>query len=141
PERSPEVWFVREAMLQSGVALFLDVHGDEGLPYVFVDGCEMLPSYTSAHAQRERAFTDAFGRANPDFQTQHGYSRDKDTKVNLALASKWAGDRFGCLSLTLEMPFKDNANLPDPQTGWNGARSRRLGGDVLQAIHTVLAPG
>jgi hypothetical protein len=25
------------------------------------------------------------------------------------------GERFGCLSVTLEQPFKDNANLPDPE--------------------------
>lgn len=133
-ERSPEVLVVRDAMQRKGVALFLDVHGDEALPYVFVDGCEMLPSYTAADAARERAFTDTFRAANPDFQTERGYSRDKDTKVNLSLASKWVGHHFGCLSLTLEMPFKDNANLPNAQTGWNGARSRRLGADVLQPV-------
>ncbi len=137
-ERSPEVLAVREAMEQGGVALFLDVHGDEGLPYVFTDGCERLPSYTPQQAERERTFTEAFRAANPDFQTTHGYPRDKDTKVNLSLASKWAGQRFGCLSLTLEMPFKDNADLPDPVVGWNGARSRRLGADVLPAIRAVL---
>jgi murein tripeptide amidase MpaA len=137
-ERSPEVFVVREAMQRSGVGLFVDVHGDEALPYVFVDGCEMLASYTAAHAERERIFVEAFRAANPDFQTQHGYARDKDTKVNLSLASKWVGDRFGCLSLTLEMPFKDNADLPDPVVGWNGARSRRLGADMLQAVLTVL---
>jgi len=137
-ERSPEVYVVREAMERTGVGLFVDVHGDEALPYVFVDGCDMLGSYTPAHERRERVFTQAFRTANPDFQTEHGYPRGKDTKVNLSLASKWAGDRFGCLSLTLEMPFKDNANLPDPVVGWNGARSRRLGAGMLQAVLTVL---
>jgi murein tripeptide amidase MpaA len=29
------------------------------------------------------------------------------------------------------MPFKDNANAPDPRVGWSGARSARLGGDLL----------
>jgi murein tripeptide amidase MpaA len=42
--------------------------------------------------------------------------------------------RFGCLSLTLELPFKDNANDPDPQVGWDGARSARLGAAVLQPV-------
>lgn len=137
-ERSPEVLLVREAMERTGATVFLDVHGDEALPYVFVDGCERLPSYTPEHAVRERAFADAFHAANPDFQTEHGYARDKDTKVNLSLASKWVGHRFGCLSLTLELPFKDNANLPDARTGWSGARSRRLGADVLPALAVVL---
>ena len=56
----------------------------------------------------------------------HGYPSDKETKVNLALASKYVGHTFGCLALTLELPFKDNANLPDPETGWSGARSIEL---------------
>ena len=31
---------------QTGVDAFLDVHGDEGLPYVFIDGNERLPCVT-----------------------------------------------------------------------------------------------
>jgi murein tripeptide amidase MpaA len=52
----------------------------------------------------------------------------------LKLASKYIGNKFGCLSLTLEMPFKDNANLPDERVGWNGERSAALGAAMLQAI-------
>ena len=63
---------------------------------------------------------------------------DKDTKVNLTIASKWVGHTFGGLALTLEMPFKDNADRPDPVLGWNGARSRRLGADALTALHAML---
>jgi hypothetical protein len=32
------------------------------------------------------------------------------------------------------MPFKDNADLPVPQVGWNGARSAVLGAAILQPI-------
>jgi len=42
------------------------------------------------------------------------------------------------VSLTLELPFKDNANLPDARVGWNGARSARLGRSVLQPIRQIL---
>ncbi len=47
------------------------------------------------------------------------------------------------MSLTLEMPFKDNAILPDGQVGWNGARSKRLGAAMLNPIlgHLSAAPG
>jgi murein tripeptide amidase MpaA len=102
-----------------------------------VDGCERLPTYTPAQ-ERDRRFTAAFRAANPDFQTAHAYPADKDTKVNLSLASKYVGHRFGCLALTLEMPFKDNADQPDVQAGWSGARSMRLGADVLVALRAVL---
>ena len=79
-------------------------------------------------------FGAAFERASPDFQTVHGYPTNKETKVNLTLASKYVGHTFGCLALTLEMPFKDNADLPDAEVGWNGERSRRLGVAALQPL-------
>jgi murein tripeptide amidase MpaA len=57
----------------------------------------------------------------------------------LKLASKYIGHAFKCVSLTLELPFKDNANLPDEQVGWNGARSARLGRAVLLPIRQSIA--
>jgi len=137
-ERSPEVLCVRSAMEASGVAAFLDVHGDEGLPYVFVDGNERLPSYTPRMSALERGFCDALKASNPDFQTVHGYPANKETKVNLTVASKWVGHTYGGLALTLEMPFKDNADLPDARNGWSSARSRRLGADTLTALYAML---
>lgn len=133
-ERSPEVFFVRERMHVTGVDAFLDVHGDEGLPYVFVAGSEMLPGFTPAQLETQRAFCEQFMRASPDFQTERGYGSGKYQADALKLASKYVGHTFGCLSLTLEMPFKDNANLPDAQVGWNGARSARLGAAVLAPL-------
>ncbi len=137
-ERSPEVLHVRAAMQATGVDAFLDVHGDEALPYVFTDGNERLASYSPRMAALEQGFRAALQFANPDFQMVHGYAADKETKVNLTIASKWAGHTFGGLALTLEMPFKDNAERPDPLHGWNGARSRRLGADALTALYAML---
>jgi murein tripeptide amidase MpaA len=138
PERSPEVYHVRAAMHETGVDAFLDVHGDESLPYVFIDGCERLPGFTPKQDALQRAFSAAFKRASPDFQDVHGYPADKDTKVNLTLASKYAGHAFGCLAVTLEMPFKDNADLPDDAVGWSGERSRRLGAAAVEPLLAVL---
>ncbi|MFO1324037.1 MAG: M14-type cytosolic carboxypeptidase [Burkholderiales bacterium] len=136
--RSPEVHHVRAAMQATGVDAFLDVHGDEGLPYVFTDGNERLQTYTPRMQALEQGFCEALRAANPDFQTVHGYPANKETKVNLTVASKWVGHTYGGLALTLEMPFKDNADLPDPRHGWSGARSRRLGADALTALYAML---
>src|SRR6476659_4446192 len=45
-ETSPEVFLVRSRIQQTGADIFLDVHGDEVLPYVFIAGGEMLPGFT-----------------------------------------------------------------------------------------------
>ncbi|KVD98505.1 M14-type cytosolic carboxypeptidase [Burkholderia anthina] len=133
-ERSPEVLAVRDAIHAIGCDMFFDIHGDEDLPYVFVAGSEMLPSFTEQQGKEQAAFIEAFKVASPDFQTEHGYAASKYKEDALKLASKYIGHQFGCLSLTLEMPFKDNANLPDERVGWNGERSAALGAAMLAAI-------
>ena len=138
-ELSPEVFLVRSRIQQTGAAAFIDVHGDEGLPYVFVSGGEMLPGFTPAQAAAQSAFITDFKRASPDFQDVHGYSAGKYREQALQLASKWVGHTYGCQSLTLEMPFKDNANLPDAEVGWNGERSRKLGAAMLGPLLGAVA--
>ena len=137
PERSPEVYAVRQKMHETGVDLFLDIHGEEALPYVFAAGCEGNPSYDARLAALESAFKTALRQASPDFQDEHGYPKTAPGQANLAIAKSYVGETFGCLSYTLEMPFKDNINLPDDDFGWNGQRSLRLGEAILSAILAV----
>lgn len=140
-ERSPEVLAVRDRIHETGCDLFLDIHGDESLPYVFVAGCEMLEGFSEREQAQQQAFVESFRRASPDFQTRHGYHASKYKQDMLQLASKYIGHTFKCVSLTLEMPFKDNADLPDARTGWNGARSARLGAALLQPMLDAVERG
>lgn len=137
-EKSPEVYWVRQKMLEVGVDLHLDAHGDEGLPYNFVVGTEETPGYSPRIAALEAIFKSSWLAASPDFQTEHGYPRSKHGEANMTLATNWIGQQFACLALTIEMPFKDNADLPDPKVGWNGERSKRLGASVLQPVLAVV---
>ena len=137
-EKSPEVYYVREKMRATGVDLFLDIHGDEAIPYVFVAGTEGVPAYNERIAALGAPFKAAFAAASPDFQDEHGYEKDAPGQANLSMATAWVGENFGCLAYTLEMPFKDNHNLPDDDFGWNGQRSLRLGEAVLSAVLNVL---
>jgi murein tripeptide amidase MpaA len=134
PERSPEVLCVKQKIHETGVDMFFDIHGDEALPYNFVAGNEMLEDFTPERMARQQAFVQQYMAASPDFQNVHGYAASKYNDELLTLASKYIGHTFKCLALTLEMPFKDNANLPDHHTGWDGARSRELGKAILQPI-------
>ena len=136
-EKSPEVFYVLNRMQETGVDMFLDVHGDEALPYNFVAGCEGIPAYDARHEDLEETFKAALLTATPEFQTKFGYERDEPGKANMTVANSAVGERFKCLSYTLEMPFKDNADIPDPDFGWSTARCQRLGEDVLTAILAV----
>ncbi|MET3132576.1 murein tripeptide amidase MpaA [Oxalobacteraceae bacterium GrIS 1.11] len=137
-ERSPEVLVVKNKMHETGVDLFLDIHGDEGLPYVFMAGSDALENFTPAQKAQQDRFIADLKIASPDFQDAVGYPDGKFTPEVLTMGSPYVTHAFGCLALTLEMPFKDNANDPDPHTGWNGPRSVRLGHATLQAILQTL---
>ena len=137
-ERSPEVFLVREKMLQTGVDLSLDVHGDEILPYNFVVGSEGTPAYSPRIAELEDAFKAAWLSVSPDFQDEHHYPLIAPGQANLSLATNWVAQKFGCLAFTIEMPFKDNAQLADAGVGWSGERARKLGASVLNPLLSTL---
>ena len=137
-EKSPEVFHVRNKMDEIGVDVFLDVHGDEALPYNFVAGAEGNPSYSDNIKTLEDTFKDAFMDITPDFQDTYGYDKDEPGKGNLTIACNQIGERFNCLSFTIEMPFKDNADVPDNVFGWSPIRCNQLGEAVLYPIKKVL---
>ncbi len=137
-EKSPEVFLVRQKMLETGVDMFLDIHGDENLPYNFVAGAEGVPSYNAKMAQLETLFKQTLLAVTPEFQTEFGYELDAPGQANLTIASTWVAEQFKCLAYTFEMPFKDNANLPDAQFGWSDVRSKKLGNDTLIAVRAVV---
>ncbi|WP_234418542.1 M14 family metallopeptidase [Dongshaea marina] len=136
-EKSPEVFLVREMMQKTGVDLFLDIHGDEALPFNFLAGSEGTPSYNTRRQALEDNFKHAFKLATPEFQDEHGYEKDEPGKANMTVATNAVAEAFDCLSYTLEMPFKDNCELPDPLFGWSPERSRQLGRDLLIPVRAV----
>ena len=137
-ERSPEVFLVRARMAEAGVDFSLDVHGDEGLPYNFIASSQGIPSWSDRLAGLLEGYTSALKQANPDFQTQHGYPANPPGKGNLTMCANYVAETYDCLSMTLEMPFKDTADSPDAANGWSPERSRILGAACLDALYAVI---
>lgn len=135
---SPEVYFVQQQMRAVGVDLFLDIHGDEEIPHVFAAGCEGNPGYSPRLERLEEQFKQLLVQHGAEFQTVFGYPRDEPGQANTTLACNAVGLEFDCLAFTIEMPFKDHDDRPDPSTGWNGARSRQLGKDVLSVAAAMV---
>jgi murein tripeptide amidase MpaA len=138
PERSPEVLVVREAMDESGVDFAMDVHGDEAIAANFLAGFEGIPSWNQAQQALYDHFSEALVRISPDFQTRMGYEIASPGKANLSMSTAQLAERYGAVSMTLEMPFKDNDDLPDEAYGWSPDRCRLLARDCLAAIHAIL---
>ena len=105
----------------------LDLHGEYGYA---------LERYWSEALHQ--AFAENLSRASPDFQTEHGYPDSAPGKANLTMCSNYVAETFGCLAMTLEMPFKDNRAAPDERTGWSPTRCRKLGISNLDALRGIL---
>jgi len=138
-ERSPEVYVVKQRMLDTGIDMALDVHGDEALPYNFIAGPEGIPSWTEARDQQLSAVKATWAALNPDFQTAFGYPRTPAGQANLSICSSQLAETFGCLAMTLEMPFKDTADTPRRLTGWSPERSMRLGASFVDVAYLALS--
>jgi murein tripeptide amidase MpaA len=137
-EKSPEVLCVLAAMDKAGCHLALDVHGDESIPQVFIAGFEGIPSVTSKQLAVLADYKARLARLSPDFQTVKGYPVPRPGTANLAMSTNQLAERFGCVAMTLEMPFKDNDDLPCAEYGWSPARSMQLGRDCLAAVLEVM---
>ncbi|MNG17485.1 hypothetical protein D3C84_1014750 [compost metagenome] len=105
---------------------------------MFTAGCEGNPGYSPRLAQLEEEFRSRLVGIGAEFQTEFGYKRDEPGQANTTLACNAVGMEFDCLSFTIEMPFKDHDDNPDPLTGWSGKRSKRLGRDVLSVVAAMV---
>ena len=133
-ERSPEVLALRKAMDETGVDISMDVHGDEAISAVFIAGFEGIPSLTDRQLAGYHRYRAILERRTPDFQTKRGYPAARPGKGNLSMSTNQLAERFRCVSMTLEMPFKDHDDQPCPVQGWSPERSRLLGRECLGAL-------
>ena len=132
--RSPEVLAIRNAMDATGVDFAMDVHGDEAIAANFLAGFEGIPSWTDAQGAGFTRYRAILERRTPDFQTAKGYPATKPGKANLSMSTNQLAERFGACAMTLEMPFKDNDDLPDAEQGWSPERCKLLARDCLAAL-------
>jgi murein tripeptide amidase MpaA len=137
-DRSPEVLLVRNAMDETGVHFAMDVHGDEAIPAVFIAGFDGIPSITERQSQLYHRYRDTLAARTPDFQTRLGYPVAAAGRANLSMSTNQLAERFGAVAMTLEMPFKDNDDLPDADYGWSPARCMQLAKDCLAVLAEMI---
>lgn len=133
-EESPEVFLVREKMHDSGVDFFLDVHGDEAIPNNFLNSAEGIPSWDERHEKLFKTFSSRMLDISKDFQTKQNYPTPAPGQANLDVANSYVAETWDCLSMTLEMPFKDANVNPDPVHGWSPERCRHFAREHLTVM-------
>jgi murein tripeptide amidase MpaA len=138
-ERSPEVLHIRTRMEATGVDFCLDVHGDEELRCVFLGGPLEIPSRYEELAGLFHRFELSWAAASPEYELGHPYPGGAPAEADLRMAWNWIAERFRCLSVLLEQPFKDTSWWQDPERGWSPERAQRLGASLPRAILGIVS--
>ncbi|MCG8503104.1 MAG: carboxypeptidase family protein, partial [Sphingomonadales bacterium] len=137
-KKSPEVYLVKERAGELGADFWLDVHGDEALPYCFIAGTEGLKGWSEADQARLDFYRNRLMDVNPDFQTEHGYPAKEAGQANMTMSTSAIAQQHGCLAMTLEMPFKDTTATPDSLHGWSPDRCKKLAISCLEVLEEYL---
>ncbi|APR52948.1 hypothetical protein CA223_10520 [Sphingomonas koreensis] len=133
-EKSPEVLHVRNAMDATGVDFAMDVHGDEAIPANFLAGFDGIPSWTEELGAKYDDYGKRLAAATPLFQLEKGYEKSAPGQANLSMSTNQLAERFGAVSMTLEMPFKDHDPSPDAEYGWSPERCKALAHACLDTL-------
>jgi murein tripeptide amidase MpaA len=140
-DKSPEVFLVREEMRKTGVDFFLDAHGDEAIPNNFLDSAIGIPSWDDRHRSIFERYSKLLLQASDDFQTKDGYPAPPPRGANLAIANNYVAEIWNCLTMTLEMPFKDANVNPDPVHGWSPQRCRNFAREHIDVMAQIVNTG
>jgi len=105
PQNAPEVIAARDLIGQTGVDFFLDVHGDEERPFVWIVGPHsdnVTPQAGKLQTQFEQMLAERYVEVQPRPATIPAPSRpDSGMSVDYVAAN------FHCPALIIELPFKE----------------------------------
>jgi murein tripeptide amidase MpaA len=138
PARSPEVLCVRTLMEATGVDFCIDCHADGELRCNFLGGPLEIPSRSPRLRRLFRRFEHAWAAASPEYEMGHPYPGGAPEHADMTMAWNWIAERFDCLSVLLEQPFKDTSWRQDAEQGWSPDRSTRFGATLPTALLGVL---
>ncbi|GMI23037.1 hypothetical protein TeGR_g9669 [Tetraparma gracilis] len=145
---APEVEAMIAGMRELGhLDVMLDIHQDEEKPYVFISKTPLgVPSCTPELRKRREKFHEVLRRRSSCFETPGpvdpvGYPEPAPGKANLNICSAAVAEAFpGCLSMTMEHPYKGNDNGGEKDAeGFRIDQCVQLGKDTIDAVEEVLA--
>lgn len=107
PETAPEISSVRALMEQEGCDFFMDLHGDEERPYIWL--VQPLPENMTPDLEPAQQYFEAEVRAQ---WAEYGVSPDNIPTTTpeppaYGMSLDYTAKRFKCPSFIVELPFRD----------------------------------
>lgn len=140
---APEVYYVRKAILQKGIAAMFDVHGDETHPYVFLNGRDVRCAPAPDMFALEKSFLDAYRVESDCLQEKSCYAPSYLGQSDKNIAKNFFAERLNCLSFTVEMPNKEivsDKKIDEKHTtrDWTPHDCKQFGAHLIPSLLKVL---
>lgn len=133
--KSVEVAALVEVMEREGVDFFLDLHGDEDRPYLWL--VQPHPELVEDELQAaQRYFEDEVRRRYVEYGPMP--PDDPAVPADSGMAVDWAAWRFKCPSYIVELPFKDTLGPGGEPDSLLAAGCEAFGRDCVEIINNML---
>jgi murein tripeptide amidase MpaA len=136
-EETPEVSAILRRLEETGCDLFFDLHADESSSAAFAAKSEGNPSFTSEIETAEAELSSSLAAYCHEFIDEPYYELDAPEEADLSCAANQIGERFGCPSITLELPMKGDGT-ERVRRGWNERRAHKFGAAMVDALAEVV---
>ena len=138
-DKIPEIVAIQKAMKEIGVDLFLDMHGDEERPFIWIGHPDVNQSTKAKQIQHQLA--QELAERNPEIRpAPKGYGDVVTQKTsrtdNLSFASNWVAATFNCPALITELPFAKPAHMSEDTMLQEGCL--RFGRTCVEALNVVV---
>ncbi len=137
-DKAPEIFHLRNKMLEIGCDFMLDAHSDAELPYNWVVGPSGIPATQPHWDDLQERFRNAFMRANPDYRTGKPRPGSEKSDARLFMSWYWVAEQFRCFTILLELVYKDAEDMVDEVTGFTPQRCMALGRASLDALNAII---
>ena len=133
-DKCPEIVAIQKAMKEIGVDFFLDMHGDEERPFIWVGHPDVNQSTKTKQIQHQ--FEQELAKRNPEIRpapTELG-----EVIGNLGLASNWVPATFNCVAWITELPFAEPVDMGDEADSMLQNGCLRFGRTCVEALNVVV---
>lgn len=138
-DRSPEVYYTRRRMEETGMNFGLDIHAWTG-PHNFAIGPYNTPTITARQKEIWSRYEAALAADSSEFEAGWPYpgGGPDEGQADISISWNYFSEAFGAVGVLYELLYKDNKCNPDPANGWTTDKCRKFGFSTVQAIATIV---
>ena len=134
-DKCPEIVAIQKAMKEIGVDFFLDMHGDEERPFIWVGHPDVNQSTKAKQIQHQ--LEQELAERNPEIRPAPK-ELGEEVIDNLGLASNWVAATFNCPAWITELPFAKPADMGDEADSMLQEGCLRFGRTCVEALNVVV---